>query len=117
MLPPYVLLLVAHPSSVVVCFILGMLIDYQIVVWVIVIGDQSATVSVAGEFKLLVIDILEWGKDAVSTNLDDGFVRVHSRSCDLGMYFLWSVLQTVSSHVEFETVGASRVFLIYVWLH
>lgn len=94
-----------------------MLTDYQIVIWVIVIGDQSATLVVASEFDLLVINVLEWGKDALSTKLDDGFVRVHSRGCDLGMYIRITVFQAVSSHVEFETVGAARVFLIYVWLH
>ena len=71
----------------------------DVVVRVAVIGDQGAASIIAGELNLAGIDVIDWGNDGLSVNLDHSLVRA-----DCGGSELWvnvsSSLDVTSSNVE-----------------
>ena len=92
--------------------------DYQVIRWIIVIGNQGTlTVLVAGEFNFLGINLIEGRKDAFSIILNDSFFIVHSCGCDLWMYFCLTLFQAVSYYMKLETVRGVWVVLGGVSLH
>ena len=98
---------------VVVSIVVGVVVSggVDVVVRVAVIGDQGAASIIAGELNLAGIDVIDWGNDGLSVNLDHSLVRA-----DCGGSELWvnvsSSLDVTSSNVEGNAVGALRLTVV-----
>ena len=98
---------------VVVSIVVGVVVSggVDVVVRVAVIGDQGAASIIAGELNLAGIDVIDWGNDGLSVNLDHSLVRA-----DCGGSELWvnvsSSLDVTSSNVEGNAVSALRLTVV-----
>ena len=93
------------------CLVWWMSGGVDVVVRVAVIGDQGAASIIAGELNLAGIDVIDWGNDGLSVNLDHSLVRA-----DCGGSELWvnvsSSLDVTSSNVEGNAVSALRLTVV-----
>ena len=98
---------------VVVSVVVGVVVSggVDVVVRVAVIGDQGAASIIAGELNLAGIDLIDWGNDGLSVNLDHSLVRADCCGSELWVN-VSSSLDVTSSNVEGNAVGALRLTVV-----
>jgi len=85
-------------------------IDNDVIVWVAIVGDESAAIIDAGQLDFVGINLVDGDYDSLAIVLDDSLGRRDSRSSELSVGAV-SDVGVATDHVEFHSVGASLRFL------
>jgi len=82
----------------------------DVVVGVAVVWTQDTAVFITAQLNLAWVNLIERGDEALSVDLNDGFVRVNGCCSDLCIRAMWklSVGHMTTSHVERKSVRAQR---------
>jgi len=81
-------------------------IDNDVIVWVAIVGDESAAIIDTGQLDFVGINLVDGDYDSLAIVLDDSLGRRDSRSSELSVGAV-SDVGVATDHVEFHSVGAS----------
>lgn len=100
-----------HVGVVMVVLTVVMLVGNDVIMRIAIIGDQCATVIVAGELESMRIDFVHWGDVGVSVDLNCDLSWGDGSSGVLGVG-VGADRNVASSHMELHTVGAHGLVVI-----
>ena len=88
------------------------LIDLYVVMWITVVGNQSAPAVITCQLDLILVDLVHCHRKRLAIDLDNGLVRVHCRSGHFGVDVRVSGFDVPACPVELQAVGGLRALLV-----
>ena len=88
------------------------LIDLNVVMWIAVVGNQSAPAVITCQLDLILVDLVHCHRKRLTIDLDNGLVRVHCRSGHFSVDVRVSGFDVPACPVELQAVGGLRALLV-----
>ena len=103
-------------NSVILLLLFYNFLGIEVVMRITIIRDQRTSVQVAGELKLLGVNLVHWNNERLSVDLYDSLVSIDSRGSKLSIDMRVG-LDVASNDLKVDTVrGLSiRVVMLALW--